>query len=114
MLFFLMGYFSSTERTLWHHALDFLFSPFLFISARLLCNLWGWEAAVSKSWELKTVVAVCLQNRGQKPLCNINETALITDCLNSPSLSLSGSLVAGEPSDAAGIQSAKEGVDQCP
>lgn len=39
------------------------------------------------SQEPKTVVAVCLRNRGQKPLCNINETALITDYIYSPSLS---------------------------
>lgn len=40
------------------------------------------RSSVGKGSELETVVAVYLQNRSHKPLCNIYETALITDCFN--------------------------------
>lgn len=62
--------------------------PFLIISSRLLCNLWGSQAAVSKSSQLQTVVVGLSPKQGPKNLCNIYETALITDCLN-PRLFLS-------------------------
>lgn len=65
----------------WHHSQIFFCCRFLHPPVcSFICG--ERKQPLVRASELETVVAVYLQNRSHKPLCNIYETALITDCFN--------------------------------